>query len=334
MERVYAGQAFLVFDPEIVLPRTYEWNVALQQSLGTMQTISVSYVGAAGRDLLRREFVAGNSPNSLSSGIDVTTNTATSEYHALQIQLQRRLSRGIQGLASYSWWHSIDITSNDFDDQIPSTHVLPEANRASSDFDARHTFNAAFVYEMPRLGDGVLGSIFHGWSVDGIFTARTAMPVNVTVIRSFGPDRIAVNPDLVSGVPLYLSDSTVAGGKRTNPAAFVAPLDQRQGNLGRNALRGFPVYELDLSVGRVFNVTQAIKLQLRADAFNLLNHPNFADPSGSLGIFRPPLSPNSLFGVSTAMLANTPVDGATTGLTPLFHTGGPRSLQISLRLDF
>jgi len=330
----YAGQAFLVFDPEIVPPRTFEWNVALQQSLGTMQTISVSYVGASGRDLLRREFVAGNSPNFPSSGIDITTNTATSEYHALQIQLQRRLARGIQGLASYSWSHSIDIASNDFDDQIPSTHVLPEVNRGSSDFDVRHTFNAAFVYDLPRLGEGALGWILQGWSVEGIFTARTAMPVNVTVIRTFKPDRIAVNPDLVPGVPLYLSDSTIAGGKRINPAAFATPLEQRQGNLGRNALRGFPVYELDLSVGRVFNVRQAIKLQLRADAFNLLNHPNFADPSGSLGVFRPPLSPNSLFGVSTAMLANTPVDGVTTGLTPLFHTGGPRSLQISLRLDF
>jgi len=112
--------------------------------------------------------------------------------------------------------------------------------------------------------------------------------------------------------------------KELPPATITSPLgstfEQRQGNLGRNALRGFPVYELDLSVGRVFKVTQAIKLQLRADAFNLLNHPNFADPSGSLGVFRPPLSPNSLFGVSTAMLANTPVDGVTIGLTPLFHT--------------
>ena len=192
----------------------------------------------------------------------------------------------------------------------------------------------AFVYDVPRPGEGALGSILQGWTVEGIFTARTAMPVDVTVIRTFKPDRIAVNPDLVPGVPLYLSDSTIAGGKRINPAAFAIPLEQRQGNLGRNALRGFPVYELDLSVARVFNVTQAIKLQLRADAFNLLNHPNFADPSGSLGIFRSPLSPNSLFGVSTAMLANTPVDSVTTGLTPLFHTGGPRSLQISLRLDF
>jgi len=284
----YMGQAFLVFDPEIVLPRTYEWNVALQQSLGTMQTVSASYIGAAGRDLLRREFAAGNGPNFLGSGIDVTTSTATSDYHSLQIQLQRRLSRGMQGLASYSWSHSIDIASNDFDDQIPSTHVLPQLNRGSSDFDARHTFNAAFVYDMPRLGEGALGSVLNGWSVQGIFTARTAMPVNVTVIRTFKPDRIAVNPDLVPGVPLYLSDSTIAGGKRINPAAFLAPIDQRQGNLGRNALRGFPVYELDVSVGRAFDVMRSVRLQLRADAFNLLNHPILPIPRAHWELLAPP----------------------------------------------
>jgi hypothetical protein len=104
------------------------------------------------------------------------------------------------------------------------------------------------------------------------------------------------------------------------------PIEERQGTLGRNALRGFPLSQLDLSVERAFYVTETINFQLRADSFNVLNHPNFADPSGNL-------SSASLFGVSTAM-ANTPFHGITNGLTPLFRLGGPRSLQLSLKFSF
>ena len=330
----YSGQSFLIFDPDTVLPRTYQWNLALQQSFGRMQTLSASYVGAAGRDLLRRESVAGRSPNFIGSGIDLTTNTATSDYHALQLQFQRRLSWGLQAQASYSWSHSIDIASNDFDDQIPSNHVLPGANRGSSDFDVRHSFSAALIYEVPRLQGNAVGAILHHWSIDGLFTARTATPVDVTVNRRFGADLVAARPDLAPGVPLYLRDATVAGGRRINPSAFVVPIGQRQGNVGRNALRGLSAYQLDLSVARTFDLTGRMNLQVRADSFNLLNHPSFADPSGSLGAFGASFSPNGLFGAPTAMLANTPVDGVTTGLTQLFRSGGPRSLQLSLRLNF
>jgi len=83
---------------------------------------------------------------------------------------------------------------------------------------------------------------------------------------------------------------------------------------------------LDVSVGRAFYVTETTNFELRADSFNALNHPNFANPSGDL-------SSGSLFGVSTEM-ANTPFNGITNGLTPLFRVGGPRSLQLSLRLSF
>ena len=156
----YSGQSFLVFDPDMVLPRTYQWNLGVQQSLGSMQMVSASYVGAVGRDLLRRESVTGSGPNFIGSSIDLTTNTATSDYHALQLQFQRRLSRGLQAQASYSWAHSIDIASNDFDDQIPSRYVLPALNRGSSDFDVRHSFSTALTYEVPRLHQGVMAPFF------------------------------------------------------------------------------------------------------------------------------------------------------------------------------
>jgi hypothetical protein len=323
----YSGQSFSVFDPHISLPRTYQWSLALQQSLGAMQTISASYVGSAGRKLLRRVSMVGSGPSFTNgSVIDLTTNAATSDYDALQLQFQRRLSRGLQALASYSWSHSIDIASSDVVNNIPSKYVPPELNRGPSDFDVRHSFEAAVMYEIPSPHFGIAGAIFRHWSVESILTARTAMPVDVTVTRFFGQDTVAVRPDLVSGVPLYLLDATVAGGRRINRSAFVVPIESREGTLGRNALRGFPLSQLNVSVGRTFYVTETINVQLRADSFNAPNHPSFADPSGSLGA-------GSLFGVSTAM-ANTSFNGITNGLTPLFRVGGPRSLQLSLKLSF
>ncbi len=322
----YTRQSFVVFDPDVRLPRTYQWNLAWQQSVGTRQTIFASYIGAAGRQLLRRVAMAGSSPNFPNSRIDLTSNTATSDYQAFQLQFQRQLSGGLQALASYCWSHSIDIASNDFDDLVPSRDVPPEQNRGSSDFDVRHSFKAALTYEVPGLHEGIVGAIFRHWSVESIFMARTATPVDVTVNRSLGLDSVTARPDFVPGVPSYLPDSTVAGGRRINPSAFIIPIEERQGTLGRNVLRGFPLSQLDVSAGRTLYVTKTMNFQLRADSFNVLNHPNFADPSGSL-------SNGSLFGVSTAM-ANTPFSGITNGLIPLFRIGGPRSFQLSLKFNF
>src|SRR5262249_52541269 len=101
----------LVADPHLKLPRTYQWNVALQQSLGRSQNLSVTYIGAVGRDLLRVVNVLN--PNPSFQFVLRTDNSATSDYHALQIKLQRRLSRGLQALGSYTFSHSIDIASTD-----------------------------------------------------------------------------------------------------------------------------------------------------------------------------------------------------------------------------
>jgi hypothetical protein len=112
-----------------------------------------------------------------------------------------------------------------------------------------------------------------------------------------------------------------------NPAAFDAktPVAQnRQGTLGRNAIPGFGLTQVDLSVGRKFPITERVNLQFRADAFNLFNHPNFANPGAD------PSAPSTL--LSRQML-NQGLNQSS-GLNPLFQQGGPRSLQLSLRLAF
>jgi hypothetical protein len=250
------------------------------------------------------------------------TNLAKSDYHALQLQYKRRLSRGLQALASYTWSHSIDINSNDMFPNLPGSKFDPNADRAASDFDVRHSAVAAVTYDIAghaenRFADTILG----GWSIDAVFRARTAFPVNILTGRRLLTVFGASRPDLVGGVPPYIDDAGAAGGRRINRAAFSLPPPTRQGNLGRNALRGFSATQLDLAFHRQFALTERWKLQLRAEFFNLFNHPNFADPENNLSA--------ALFGQSLVMLGRSLAD-----LNSLYQIGGPRSTQLALRVQF
>ena len=132
----------LVAVPDLKLPRTYEWNAALEQSLGSNQTLSLTYIGAVGHDLLRSTDLV--SPNSNFGFVGVTSNSATSNYQALQVKFERRLSQGLQALASYTWSHSIDIASTDaFANYLntPTSVANPNVDRGNSDFD-----NTEFFY--------------------------------------------------------------------------------------------------------------------------------------------------------------------------------------------
>jgi hypothetical protein len=98
-------------DRNLKLPRTYQWNVALEKALGSSQSASLTYIGTTGRDLLRVTDLVN--PNPDFQFVGVTDNSATSDYHALQVRFQRRLSHGLQALGSYTFSHSIDIASTD-----------------------------------------------------------------------------------------------------------------------------------------------------------------------------------------------------------------------------
>jgi hypothetical protein len=318
-----------VFDPSLKLPRTYEWNVSAEQSLGSNQTLTVSYVGAAGRRLLRKEVLRGPSlPNPKFTRVVVTRNAATSDYSALQLQFQRRLSRGLQAVASYTWSHSIDIASADSAFNVSTTKIDPKIDRGSSDFDVRHSFSAAATYDVTKMSLNHLAEMFLGnWSIDAIYRARTATPLTVVINRAlFGVSQTPTRVDLVPGQPLYIDDSTVAAGRRLNPKAFAVPAVGRQGTLGRNSVRGFPLSQMDLSLRRKFTLSEQFNLQLRADLFNAFNHPNFGAPVRMLS--------DPLFGQSIVMLGRELSGGDDGSLSPLYQIGGPRSIQLALKLQF
>jgi hypothetical protein len=225
------------------------------------------------------------------------------------------MSRGLATLVSYTWSHSIDDISSESggDDSL----MDPRLDHGSSDFDVRHAFKAAFTYKIPFPARKLaLRAILNNWSVASICTLETALPVSVTVDRGDveGSTPLEFRPDLTPGVPLYIQDSTLPGGRRINPAAFSVPIELRQGNLERNAVRGFPSTNLDFSVQRQFDISQRTKLEWRTDFFDLFNSPNFY-VDGHLGTF-PPFQPNPTFGEG------------------ILTVGGPRQIQLALRLSF
>jgi hypothetical protein len=343
-------------DPELKSPYTQEWNLALQQSLGAAQSLSISYVGAVGRHLLLTESISQPNPNVASATL--VNNYGTSDFGALQLQFQRRLSRGLQVLASYQWGHSIDTGSTGSGGTNSSDYYQPQlganVNRGPSDFDIRNSASVALTYNIPGPKvNAFANSVLGHWSTENVFQARSAPPVDVNYYDNYiiGGATVDIRPDVEPGIPLYLYGSQYPGGKAFNnaPGAVIGgcsdgsqsigpfcppPINPstgdptRQGDLGRNALRGFGAWQWDFAVHRDFPIHESMKLQFRAEIFNLLNHPNFAQPSGIL------TSPS--FGLSNQTLGQSLdyVNQGSGSFNPLYQFGGPRSVQLALKMTF
>jgi hypothetical protein len=328
------------FDPHLQLPYTLEWNVAAEQALGSQQVLSASYIGAAGRRLVQTAVVS--SPNPSFGFAQLVSNTGVSAYDALQLQFQRRLSHGLQVLASYTWAHSIDTGSagSGFFSSNLSEPGNSTANRGPSDFDIRNTFSAGTTYDIPGLKmNAFTRAIENGWSLENIVQARSAPPVDIfdANFYEFNSGLNAdIRPNIVSGKPFYLYGSQYPGAKAFNPAAFIdPPVDPttgnplQQGDVPRNLLRGFGATQWDLAVHRIFPTHESFKLEFRAEMFNVLNHPNFGQPSGAF--------PLGGFGVSNQMLGQSLAGFGSSGsgaFSPQYQVGGPRSLQFALKLAF
>ncbi|WP_031498203.1 TonB-dependent receptor [Bryobacter aggregatus] len=319
------------FYRDYAAPRTYQYSLAIEHPLGGSNALSLSYVGAAGRNLGRMESLLPavlQNPNF--TRIDAVSSTAYSDYNSLQAQFKRRMTRGLQALLSYTWSKSLDTSSDESTSNFlpPNTRYSVATDRGPSSFDSRHTFSGSASYEIPApFSNRAAKALLGGFALDSIVRLRSALPVLVVTGRdALGLGITSVSrPDYVAGQPLYLFGDGYPGGRIFNRNAFDATTPQaqgRQGTLGRNVLRGFNLHQVDLSIRRRFRLTETVGLDFRADAFNLLNTPNFGNPTGVMT--------STNFGRSTAILST----GVTGGQNPQFQVGGPRSLQLALRVQF
>jgi hypothetical protein len=309
------------FSSNLKLPRSYQWNVAIEKSFAGQQALSITYVGQAGRDLLRQDGLPQPNAN-FAGAFLLTSNDAISNYNALQVQYRKPFSSRIQALVNYTYSHALDSASNDTIAAISSSVISSANDYASSGFDARHIFSGALTFAIPGFErKGMLSYVTKDWSLEALAVARSGFPFNGSVLTATigGADP---RPDRVPGQPVWIPDANAGGGKSLNPLAFTPGPAGQQGTEGRNDIPGFGLTQVDLSLGRKFAVTERIALQFRTDAFNLFNHPNFANPLAFIG--------SGATFLSSPSMANQGLGG----LNSVFQQGGPRSLQLSLKLSF
>lgn len=318
----YAHSLVYAFPRYFQLPYSVQWNVAVEQSLGRNQTFTTSYVGASGHRLIREQRTNISNQNPDFGEIVSFPAGVTSNYQALQLKFQRSISPGVQALASYTWAHTIDYGS--IDPAWPLT-------RANSNIDLRHNFEAALSWDEHKLARrGFSAWILGGWGADARFTVRSAFPVtplgNIFSDAATG-NRYFSGVDFIPNRPLYVYGSQYPGGRMLNGGpfvsnpAFVLPSDGTAGNAPRNMLRGFADNQINVDFRREVPLHDRLSLQFRAEAYNLFNHPD-------LGYIDPSIT-DQLFGRATLMLNQS---FGPTG--SLYEPGGPRSLQIALRLQF
>lgn len=307
---------------------TMTGNVTVEQELGADTALQLSYVTNDSTTLYNREFPNAyfgaepiNTPYSnISPGLGVLSifyNHGLFHYNALQAQV-RKISRryGLQYQASYTW--SKNLTDSDSIFSAPGasgaivqnnpTCVRCEYARAS--FDVPNRFIANFIYSVPGRWGFVPQVASRGWQVLGIFNAQSGFPINIsdslgtlqygTAGEGTRPFSVAPPTKHGSGSPQYFSDDVIANNglngnffsipTTTSPA--LGTVQTVPGNLGRNTSPGPSWWNYDTSLVKDTQASEYLRVQLRAEFFNIFNHPTFALPNGTLG------SPT--FGLSTA----------------------------------
>jgi hypothetical protein len=341
----YPIDPFLATTPGILSPRAQnrnrkdeyssQWGISLQQDLPLHVTGTLSYTGNKGTDLQTITYsnildpLTGTRPYPDFGQVEYRTNDSNSSFQALILSVQRHLRSDWLLGANYMWSHAINdgsLGGGEADIIAPQDPFCRSCERASSAQDIRHFFAANSVYSLPfgagkrYLSEpGLARAIFGGWSLSGIVTARSGLPVNVTVSRSAlnVPYGYTVNqrPDLVPGVSL-----TPPGGSTPsqwiNPAAFAIPAKGTFGDAGRDIARGPDFYQLDLGLSKAFSITERASLEFRWEVFNALNRAQYGQPSGDITV-------PSQFAVITSTINATPVG-----------TGTPRQMQFMLRAVF
>ena len=308
------------------------WSFSVQRAINPALMFEVAYVGTSGNRLL----AASNINAALPGATDPTkrqpygpalgeirelSNSAHSIYHGLQAKIEKRFSRGLYFLGSYTWSKSIDNQSNGTDNviasgQYPQDPLNTSLDRGLSSFDRPHVFVGSVVWEIPfgrgsaersrarELVDGVLG----GWQVSGILSAQSGAPFSVLMSCA------DINAQGNNCRPNRLASGALPSDQRSiqqwfDTAAFAIPSTHEYGNAGRDILRAPGVNNIDLALSKSFpwGRVETRRLQIRSEFFNTLNHTNLGVPVNSI---------------------DSPAFGSITAAAP------GREIQLGARLEF
>jgi hypothetical protein len=354
-------------------PYIQNFNLNLQQQLGSKTVLQVGYVGSKGTKLF--QFLDINQPSQaeitsydLANGvssygvprnypnffyINQEKSSANSIYNALQVSLRTSGWHGLTSQANYVWSHSIDTASDleDFEpnEAQPQNSTFPAGDRGNSSFDIRQRFTWNFTYQIPKMG-GSMQRLKNGWGLDGVLNLQDGQPwhLNYEFQGDYSgagegfdrPDQISTPQYSPNNPSQYLNMASFAAPCTWDPNLNPGATDESNcvagtrhfGSLGRNSLKGPSFKEFNFSVFKDTTLTEHMVLTLRAEFFNLLNHPNFSNPLlpnfiGDAG------APDAATGRQTGYYALTATGDVGIG-NPFLGGGGPRGVQFAAKITF
>ena len=289
-----AGTQPIGLSPSTVDPRfrnasLRSWNVNVQRQLARDLAAMVGYFGSHGSDLRIarninqpldgvRPYPIVSSTSPIRPGVPLGTimqveSTGFSNYHGLWMSATKRLSGGLLFDASYTWSKSLDTNSLNSSGFAVQDGYDIRNQYGPSDFDARHRFVLSATYELPFTRN----PFARGWQIAAIVQSQSGNPINIVTSNStLNGMPNTVRPDLVAPIKIVGSVD-----QWFDTSAFAAV--DRFGDLGRNVVIGPAFHNTDLSISRRLTVANRYRVQLRADIFDVFNHPNFGPPGNVVG---------------------------------------------------
>jgi hypothetical protein len=281
-------------NPGITTPYNQEWSFGIQRQVMASTVLDVSYLGNKGTHLIGGarnidQAVPGagaippRRPYPAYTSVSTFLSDGLSNYNALRVNLKRNISKGLTFTGSYVWSKMIDTTDTAFLAQSGNAAKRdqrnPGAERGLAAFDARQRFVFNFVWALP-LGKGRFRD---GWQLSGIYTVQTGTPIDVGLSYDNSNTGNAGSLDR----PNCVANPNV-GGPHTvldwfNTSAFAAPVPYTFGNCGKNVITAPGIQNMDLLLSKIFAPIERLRIQFRAEVFNIANHPNFDPPNSTYG---------------------------------------------------
>jgi hypothetical protein len=294
------GSALQLIDPNFKSGRVLSYNFNVQHEL-LGAVLQLAYVGSQGRHLRLlgdyNQGIGGKRPISAITSLNaagqpvaaaggsmtIQESVSNSNYNGMWISAEKRFSKGFTFNASYTFSKSIDNNSvGSSNPQIQNFYDI-RSERALSDFDARQRFVLSGIYQLPFRWDhnGFTRRLAEGWSVSPIVNLQTGNPFS-PIVPIADPSSLETfdRPNVVAGQPLTAPNPSPS--QWLNRAAFVLAPTGTFGNAGRNILTAPGFEDIDFAVSKLTRVAERLSLQFRDEAFNLFNHPNFAQPSNNV----------------------------------------------------
>jgi hypothetical protein len=352
---------------DFVPPKVYAWNTGVQHRLFKNIVLDIAYVGSSSKNLIEQEqinalplgtlFKAENqdptrTPSSTPGATAYTTDLLRpyrgyggirwwaakgySNYHALQTSVTRRFENGLMFSVFYVWSKTLGVGNTDWSARIPysTDEENKRVNYSYTDYDRPHNFVINAIYQTPKVAGGVLGALANNWQLSGVYRWNSGRPYAINwSVPGIGSNNLTGGTDVTSRVVVTCDPGKGSSGdpyRQIDTSCFAPP---QVGSKGDESARFFlhapPINNLDLSISKTFPIAKTVRLEIRADAFNALNHTQFTGVNSTV----------SFASLTDKTVTNLPFDASgnlirTNGFGTINGVAPPRIIQLMTRLTF